>query len=106
MPERPAPGKPRFLDQLRERLWANYYALRPEEAYLGWIRRFIVFSGKRHPREMGEAEVARFLSHLATEGQVSPSTQNQAFSALLFLYNVFYTHVLNRPGLHVRSPLD
>lgn len=62
--------------------------LRPadRDAYLGWMRRFIVFHGKRHPKEMGGPEVGRFLSHLVTKGEVSPSTQNQAFSALLFLY--------------------
>jgi site-specific recombinase XerD len=61
-------------------------SLRTEEAYVGWVRRFILASGKRHPRDMGGAEVERFLSTLATEGQVAASTQNQALSALLFLY--------------------
>jgi integron integrase len=60
--------------------------LRTEEAYLGWIRRFILANGKRHPREMGATEVERFLTGLAVEGQVAASTQNQALSALLFLY--------------------
>jgi integron integrase len=89
MPEPPLFGKPRLLDQVRARLRANFYAIRTEEAYLGWMRRFILFSGKRHPKEMGAREVAGFLSHLANVGHVSPSTQNQAFSALLFLYNDF-----------------
>ena len=84
--EQPPPRKPKLLDEVRERLRAQYDALRTEEAYLGWIRRFILFHGKRHPREMGGREVARFLSSLATRDEVSPSTQNQAFSALLFLY--------------------
>lgn len=61
-------------------------SIRTEEAYLGWVRRFIVFHDKRHPREMGACEVEAFLSHLATHGEVAASTQNQALSALLFLY--------------------
>ncbi len=64
----------------------KHYSLRTEDAYLHWIRRFIFFHGKRHPREMGGPEVEAFLSHLATEGRVAASTQNQALSALLFLY--------------------
>lgn len=89
MPEIPTVGKPKLLEQVRERLRAKYYALRTEEAYLGWIRRFILFSGKRHPAAMGGPEVAAFLSDLANRGRVSPSTQNQALSALLFLYHDF-----------------
>ena len=77
---------PKLLDQVRERIRVKHYSLRTEDAYLHWIRRFILFHGKRHPREMGGPEVEAFLSHLATVGQVAPSTQNQALSALLFLY--------------------
>lgn len=77
---------PKLLDQVRERIRVKHYSLRTEEAYLHWIRRFIFFHGKRHPRQMGGPEVEAFLSHLATVGQVAPSTQNQALSALLFLY--------------------
>jgi len=77
---------PKLLDQVRERIRVKHYSLRTEEAYLHWIRRFIFFHGKRHPRQMGGPEVEEFLSHLATVGQVAPSTQNQALSALLFLY--------------------
>lgn len=77
---------PKLLDQVRERIRVRHYSLRTEEAYLHWIRRFIVFHGKRHPRQMGGPEVEAFLSHLATQAQVAPSTQNQALSALLFLY--------------------
>ena len=76
----------RLLDQVRERIRVKHYSLRTEDAYLHWIRRFIFFHGKRHPREMGGPEVEAFLSHLATEGRVAASTQNQALSALLFLY--------------------
>ncbi len=77
---------PKLLDRVRERIRVKHYSLRTEDAYLHWTRRFILFHGKRHPREMGGPEVEAFLSHLATAGQVSPSTQNQALSALLFLY--------------------
>jgi integrase len=83
----PAPsGKPKFLDQVRQLLRARRYSTRTEEAYLGWIRRYILFHSKRHPAELGEKEVSAFLSYLAVEGQVAASTQNQALSALLFLY--------------------
>src|SRR5207237_6592723 len=67
-------------------LRVRHYSRRTERAYLGWIRRYIVFHAKRHPAEMGAAEVSRFLSSLAVEGRVSASTQNQALAALLFLY--------------------
>jgi integrase len=77
---------PKLLDQVRERIRVKHYSLRAEDAYLHWIRRFIIFHGKRHPRQMGGPEVEAFLSHLATDAQVAPSTQNQALSALLFLY--------------------
>lgn len=79
-------AKPRLLDQARERLRTLHYSYRTEQQYLQWIRRFIVFSGKRHPREMGAPEVEAFLTHLAVDRSVSASTQNQALAALLFLY--------------------
>jgi len=81
-----APRKPRLLDQVREEIRKRHYSRRTEKTYVGWIRRFILFHGKRHPAEMGEAEVSRYLSHLAVSGKVSASTQNQALSALFFLY--------------------
>lgn len=71
---------------MRGRIRLKHYSLRTEQAYLDWIRRFIRFHGRRHPREMGAAEVGAFLTHLAVEGKVAASTQNQAKSALLFLY--------------------
>lgn len=86
-------GKPKLLEVVRERLRAGYYSLRTEEAYLGWIRRFVLFHEKRHPREMGAREVSAFLTDLAVTANVSASTQNQAFSALLFLY----ANVLEQP---------
>ena len=79
-------SQPRLLDQVRERLRVKHYSLRTEDAYLHWIKRFILFHDRQHPREMGGAQVEAFLSHLATEGRVAASTQNQALSSLLFLY--------------------
>jgi integron integrase len=84
--ERVRRGRPKLLDQVRSALRLRRYSRRTEEAYVQWIRRFIVFNGKRHPADLGEAEVARFLTSLADEGRVSASTQSQAASALLFLY--------------------
>lgn len=74
------------MDEVRRRLRVKHYSLRTEQAYVGWIRRFILANGKRHPREMGAPEVEAFLTRLAVEGDVAASTQNQALSALLFLY--------------------
>ena len=82
---RPNP-KAKLLDQCREVLRFHHFALRTEQSYVQWIRRFIVFHGKRHPKDMGKAEINAFLSQLATGGQVAASTQNQALHALLFLY--------------------
>lgn len=77
---------PSLLEQVRGRLRLRHYSLRTEQAYVGWIRRFILANGKRHPARMGQAEVEAFLTDLATRGQVSAGTQNQALAALLFLY--------------------
>lgn len=82
---RPA-GGPKLLDQVRAAMRLRHYSRRTEVAYVGWIRRFVLANGKRHPAEMAEADVTRFLSTLATEGNVSASTQNQALASLLFLY--------------------
>jgi integron integrase len=80
------PRQPRLLDRVRAALRVRHYSLRTEECYIQWIRRFILFHHKRHPLEMGAAEINAFLTDLAVVGRVSASTQNQAFSALLFLY--------------------
>lgn len=80
---RPAP---KLLDQVRARMRRLGMAKRSEEAYVGWIRRFILANGKRHPSELGAAEIERFLTALAVHGQVAAATQNQALSALLFMY--------------------
>jgi len=81
-----APGKPKLLDLVRERLRTRRYSPRTEKAYVYWIRRFVRASGMRHPRGMGEEEITRFLTALAVEDKVSASTQNQALAAILFLY--------------------
>lgn len=80
------PEQPRLLEQVRDLIRLKHYSLRTEEAYLKTIKRFILFHHKRHPQEMGADEIRQYLSHLAVEGHVSASTQNQALSALLFLY--------------------
>lgn len=84
--EAPQQRRPRLLNQVRRRLRLKQYSLRTEEAYVGWIRRYILFHDKRHPRGMGAAEVEAFLTHLAADGHVAASTQNQALAAILFLY--------------------
>ena len=81
----PWPG-PRLLDQVRAAIRTHHYSRRTEKAYVFWVRRFVLFHGKRHPAQTGAAEVSAFLSHLATARNVYASTQNQALSALLFLY--------------------
>jgi site-specific recombinase XerD len=82
----PERDKPKLLDQVRDVVRRKHYSIRTEQAYVDWIRRFILFHGKRHPAEMAEAEVTAFLTHLARDSGVAASTQNQALSALLFLY--------------------
>ncbi len=84
---------PKLLDRVRIAIRTRHYSLRTEEAYVGWIRRYIFFHNKRHPLEMGEHEINSFLSHLAVKDRVSASTQNQALCALVFLYR----HVLEKP---------
>ena len=76
----------KLLDQLREQIRLRHYSIRTEAQYVQWVRRFVLFHGKRHPREMGAVEVTAFLTDLAVNGKVAASTQNQALSALLFLY--------------------
>ena len=78
--------KPKLLDQVRQKTRLKHYSIRTEQAYVDWIRRFILFHNKRHPTEMAEPEIEAFLTHLAVDRKVASSTQNQAFSALLFLY--------------------
>jgi integron integrase len=80
----PTPKK--LLDQVRDAIRLKHYSIRTEQAYVTWIKRYIYFHNVRHPAEMGTAEIQAFLTHLAVEGNVAASTQNQALSALLFLY--------------------
>ena len=83
----PSPShKPKLLDQVRDVIRRKHFSIRTERTYCDWIRRFILYHGKRHPQEMAEPELTDFLTHLARDGQVAASTQNQALSALLFLY--------------------
>jgi integron integrase len=78
--------EPKLLDQVRGKIRLKHYSIRTEQAYLDWIKRFVLHFGKRHPRDLGAAEVEQFLTYLAVHGKVAASTQNQAKSALLFLY--------------------
>jgi integrase len=86
------PRAPKLLDRVREANRLRHGSRSTEKSYVGWIRRYILFHGKRHPAEMGAPEVIRFLSSQAVQGKVAASTQNQALSALLFLYR----HVLHQ----------
>jgi len=109
--------QPRLREQLHKAIRRRNYSRRTEQSYWFWIRWFIRHNGVRHPATMGAAEVETFLSWLATETNVAAATQNQALSALLFLYKellghsdvsaaMIYTHVLNKGGRGVASPLD
>ncbi|MCA3143365.1 MAG: phage integrase N-terminal SAM-like domain-containing protein [Rhodocyclaceae bacterium] len=82
MPDSP----PRLLDQVREKIRLKHYSIRTEHAYVDWVKRFVLYHGRRHPRDLGLGEVEAFLTHLAVADKVAASTQNQAKSALLFLY--------------------
>src|SRR5208337_454290 len=88
-----------LLDQMRDRIRTLHYSIRTEDSYVLWAKQFILFHRKRHPLEMGEAEVGEFLTYLAVERNVAASTQNQALSAILFLYKV----VLDRLQSRARS---
>jgi integron integrase len=85
--------QPRLIPRIRAAIRARHYSYRTEEAYVGWIKRFIFFHGKKHPSALGPDEVNAFLTSLAVDGQVSASTQGQALAAILFLYR----HVLQDP---------
>src|SRR5262249_41669244 len=87
------PDAPKLLDRVRAAIRARHYSHRTEEQYVGWIKRFILFHGKRHPSSMGVEEVNAFLTSLAVDANVAAATQGQALAALLFLYR----HVLNEP---------
>ena len=76
----------KLIDQVVDVIRKKHYSIRTEEAYLQWIKRFIYFHGKRHPKDMGEAEISQYISYLATVGNVAASPQNQALNAIVFLY--------------------
>ena len=78
--------KPKLLDQVRNSLRQRNYSYRTEQAYIGWIKRYILFHKKRHPKDMGEEEIGEYLTYLAVEKKVSPSTQNQALNSIMYLY--------------------
>ena len=128
-------GEVRLLERVSQAIRVRQYSLATEKAYISRVRRFILFHSKRHPAEMGKDEVESFLTPLAISRSVSPSTQNQALQALLFLYRyllktelpwlddliraiqllpghkdlqitMMYTHVVERGALGARSPLD
>ena len=82
-----------LLNRLRQAIRVRHYSIRTEQAYVDWVKRYIVFHGKKHPSEMGPVEVSAFLTHLAVNRNVAPSTQNQALNALCF----FYSAVLDQP---------
>ena len=102
----PSAPTPRLLDRVRWHLRVKHYSIRTEQSYVDWIRRFILFHGKRHPDDMGEEQIGTYLTHLAVNRHVSASTQNQALSALLFLYQQVLDRKLDFiPGVErVRRP--
>jgi len=91
------------LDRVRDAIRLKGYFVRTEEAYVGWIKRFILFHDKRHPRELGYSDVRAFLLHLAVEETVATSTQNQALNALLFLYRGVLGKDLDGPTKAIRA---
>lgn len=78
--------KPKLLDRVKIAIRAKHYSIRTEQAYVNWIKKFVLFHNKRHPKELGASDINQFLSHLANNDNVAASTQNQALCALLFLY--------------------
>ncbi len=79
-------NKPKLLDQLSDSIRLHQYSMATERSYVHWVRRFILFHGKKHPKTMGKEEIEAFLTHLAVDRRVSPSTQNVALAAILYLY--------------------
>jgi len=90
---------PKLIDQVRHYLRVRHYAIKTEKTYVAWIKRYIYYHGKRHPKDMGVREIEAFLTHLAVNLNVAASTQNQAFNALLFLYK----HILRR---EIKEPIN
>lgn len=98
-----AQKKPKLLDLLREALRSRHYSRRTEQTYCSWVKRFIYFHNLRHPKEMAEPEINAFLTHLAVKEKVSASTQNQALSALLFLYRYVLGREIGNLGEVIRA---
>src|SRR2546430_16502102 len=103
LPAAPKQSRPKSLDQVRQLMRLRHYSLRTEEAYVSWIRRYILFNGKRHPRELDEKHVSQFLTDLAINGRVAAATQNQALNALLFLYKEVLQRELEFIGGAIRG---
>ena len=80
--------KPKLLDIVRNEIRTKHYSRKTEESYISWIKRFVIFNNKKHPIDMGKEEIQKFLSYLAVERHISASTQNQALSAILYLYRL------------------
>jgi len=97
---------PKLLDRVRQVMRLKHYSYRTEQAYVDWIRRFILFHGKRHPQEMGAQEIEAFLTHLAVHENVAASTQNQALQAILFLYREVLGREITEPiqAMRARKP--
>jgi len=99
------PSSNKLLDQMRDLLRTQHYSIRTENAYVEWARRFILFHHKRHPKDMGNAEITAFLTDLAVKRNVAASTQNQALSALLFLYReLLHQEVGSVDAIRARKP--
>ena len=103
----------KLLDPVRDAIRVKHYARNTEQAYVYWIKKYILFQNKRHPKEMGTVEVQAFLTHLALEEHISASTQNQALSALLSLYRIVLSQELGlgyslraKPSQHVFTVLS
>lgn len=95
--------KPKLLDQVRIIIRAKHYSIRTEQAYVNWIKKFILFNNKKHPKEMGSGEINHYLSHLANNHNVAASTQNQALCALLFLYKEVLSKEIGDIGDVIRA---
>jgi site-specific recombinase XerD len=100
-PPSPPQGK-KLLDQVRDSLRVKHYSYRTEQTYVEWIKRFILFHGKRHPKEMAGSEIEAFITYLAVERHVATATQNQALSAILFLYKYILKKEVEIPPSLVR----
>ena len=94
----------KLLDIVRDKIRVKHYSIKTEKSYVSWIKRYIFFHKLRHPNEMGKREIEQFLTHLAVERNVSPTTQNQAFNALLFLYEQVLGISLKDQNIQILRP--